>query len=650
MQKPQLGVCYYPEQWPAEWWREDARRMADLGLAWVRIGEFAWSRLEPAQGRLSFGWLDDAIGSLGDAGLKIVLGTPTATPPRWLVEKMPDMLPVDREGRIRRFGSRRHYCSSHRGYRAECARIVTELAQRYGENPFVQAWQIDNEYGCHDTTLSFSAAALEQFRAWLEAKYRTTEALNRAWGNVFWSMEYSAFSQIDLPNLTVTEANPAHWMDFHRFSSDQVVSFNALQAAILRRYAPGREILHNFMGKTLSFDHFRVGQDLDLASWDSYPLGFLEDRSNASPEFRNRFARSGDPDFQAFHHDLYRAVGKKGWWVMEQQPGPVNWAPHNPVPLPGMARLWTWEAIAHGAAVVSYFRWRQAPFGQEQMHSGLLEPDSRESPAFDEIRRVALEIGKLPDRGARRADCAIVFDYPSAWAWEIQQHGAEFSYFDLVFDYYRSLRRLGMDVDFTPADRPDLAGRRLVVIPGLFAWNRELIEELRRFDGETVIGPRSGSKTADFAIPAGMPPDLPPDVLSARIGRVESLRRDGPIAVGSKGGFRFWREFAQPGPGCEISDMAADGFAAVLRQDRVTYIAGWPDEALMQDVFVRILGRNALAHRVLPDEIRLRRSGHCLFAFNYGSSGVDLRKFGIDGDFLLGSAELGGADVAILRI
>ncbi|MEK9978550.1 MAG: beta-galactosidase, partial [Paracoccaceae bacterium] len=129
-------------------------------------------------------------------------------------------------------------------------------------------------------------------------------------------------------------------------------------------------IAHNYRGRITDFDHYKVGDDLDIASWDSYPLGFLEDRVGADVAHQKHYARQGDPDFQAFHHDLYRTVGKGRWWVMEQQPGPVNWAPFNPDPLPGMVRLWTWEAFAHGAEAVCYFRWRQAPMSQEQMHAG----------------------------------------------------------------------------------------------------------------------------------------------------------------------------------------------------------------------------------------------------------------------------------------
>ena len=165
-------------------------------------------------------------------------------------------------------------------------------------------------------------------------------------------MEIKDFGEIELPNLTVTEANPAHVMDYRRFASDMVVRFSKAQADIIRAHSPGRDVIHNFMGRTLAFDQFDVQSDLAISSWDSDPLGLLEDRSDQNDAWKRKFARAGDPDFQAFHYDIYRATSKGRWWVMEQQPGPVNWAPHNPAPRDGMVRLWTWEAFAHGA-------WRQ---------------------------------------------------------------------------------------------------------------------------------------------------------------------------------------------------------------------------------------------------------------------------------------------------
>ncbi|MCC5964989.1 MAG: beta-galactosidase [Natronohydrobacter sp.] len=610
--KRSLGVCYYPEHWPDTLWREDARRMAKAGLTWVRIGEFAWSRLEPEAGLLQFDWLDCAIAVLGEAGLKVVLGTPTATPPRWMIERHPDMLAVDQNGNPRKFGSRRHYCFSHSGYLTECRRITRLLGERYGRNPHVAAWQTDNEYGCHDTILSYSDAARHAFRDWLAQKYQSTDALNRAWGNVFWSMDYRSFNDIDLPNLTVTEPNPAHVMDFRRFSSDQVVAFNRAQVEVLRPLTDA-PVAHNYMGRITEFDHYKVGADLDIASWDSYPIGFLSDRLEATPAHKATFLRQGDPDFQAFHHDLYRSVGRGRWWIMEQQPGPVNWAPYNPIPLPGMVRLWTWEAFAHGAEAVCYFRWRQAPFAQEQMHAGLLRPDSAPAPGLLEAEKVARELADAPEVGDSPADVALIFDYASAWAWDTQPQGADFDYFRLVFAFYRALRRLGLNIDILPPDAADLSRWKLVLAPGLFTLSPDLRAALPSCPGQVIFGPRANSKTPDFAIPADLPPDLPG--LKARVTRVESLPPGIAVALEGGGQFRHWAEEVETRATVRL--RRADGLPALVQGGNLGYLAGWPCDATLHSLLAQLCADQGISTLDLPEGVRRRATSRVCFGYNY---------------------------------
>jgi len=616
--KRTLGTCYYPEHWPEETWAEDATRMADLGLTWVRIGEFAWSRLEPAPGDLQFDWLARAIDTLTDAGLKVVLGTPTATPPRWMLARHPDMLAMDEQGHPRGFGSRRHYCFSHDGYREEAVRITHLLAERFGDQ--VAAWQTDNEYGCHDTIYSYSNAARHAFRNWLAQHYQSPQALNRAWGNVFWSMEYDSFDQIDLPTLTVTEPNPSHALAFRRFSSDQVARFNAAQVAAIRAFSSA-PISHNYMGRIVEFDHFATGRQMEIATWDSYPLGFLEDRLEAGPAHKRRYARQGDPDFQAFHHDLYRAVGQDGrWWVMEQQPGPVNWAPHNPAPLPGMVRFWTWEAFAHGAECVSYFRWRQAPFAQEQYHAGLLRPDSVEAPAFTEVAHVIEELASHPGVQQAQSPVALVFDYASAWAWAVQPQGKGCDYFRLVFEVYRGLRKLGLSVDILPGDAAAFTGYKLVLIPGLITFSEPLLQAIRSSEAQILIGPRSNAKTSDLTMPVPLPPALPG--LDAIVSRVETLRPDMPIAVEGGGEIRLWHEELEGR--ADILDRDAERRAITMQTGNLTYLGGWPDPAFLR----RLLLRACEAAEIsvvpdLPEDIRIRQAGGTRFVFNHGPDPVE---------------------------
>ena len=616
--KRTLGTCYYPEHWPEPQWQADAARMAEIGLAWVRIGEFAWARIEPEPGRFDWGWLDRAIDMLGRHGLKVVLGTPTATPPRWMMTRHPDMLALDAQGRPRGFGSRRHYCFSHEGYQHESVRITAALAQRYGANPHVAAWQTDNEYGCHDTTLSYSPAATFAFRDWLAQKYQSVQALNRAWGNVFWSMDYASFDDIGLPNLTVTEANPTHVMDFRRFSSDQVVRFNRLQTEVIRQHS-NAPILHNYMGRITDFDHFATGADLDIAAWDAYPLGFLSDRLEVSAEHKRRFARQGDPDFQAFHHDLYRAVGRGRWWIMEQQPGPVNWAPYNPDPLPGMARLWAWEAFAHGAEAVCYFRWRQAPFAQEQMHAGMLRPDDAPAPAYHAAAQVARELAALPDVEQTRAPVALIFDYASAWAWQTQPQGRDFDYFRLVFHAYRGLRRLGLSIDILPPHTADLSAYKLVLAPGLATFPAELVAALAAYGGTALIGPRSNSKTPDFGTPVPLPPNLPG--LECRVARVESLPPDLPVPLAAGGNFVQWREMLEGT--AKVVEACADGWPAIMARGRLQYLGGWPDEAALDRILRTLCDAQGIPTMPLPEGLRRREAGGRVFWFNYNSEPLD---------------------------
>lgn len=644
----QLGVCYYPEQWPRAWWPDDARRMVETGIALVRIGEFAWSRIEPEPGRLDWEWLDAAVENLHTAGLKVVMCTPTATPPKWLVDRMPDMVAVDASGRPRKFGSRRHYCFSHEGYRAECARIVEAVARRYGDHPAVTAWQTDNEYGCHDTTISYSAAASERFRLWLARRYGDIATLNAAWGGVFWSQDYRAFDEIDPPNLTVTEANPSHRLDYNRFASDEVVSFNRLQVDILRRHSPGRDITHNFMGFYTEFDHFAVGQDLDVATWDSYPLGFLE-QFWFSPEDKARYLRQGHPDIAAFHHDLYRGCGRGRWWVMEQQPGPVNWAGFNPAPLPGMVRAWTWEAFAHGAEVVSYFRWRQAPFAQEQMHAGLNRPDRTEDTGGREARQVSADLARAGDVGPRgRSGVALVFSYESDWVTGIQPQGQGFRALKEAFAWYSALRGRGLDVDIVPPG-VDLSAYALVVAPCLPILSPEALAAFVGSGAVTVFGARAGSKTIDLHIPAGLPPGDLSALLPMRVLRVESLRPGTPLPVTTAAGVfagDAWREDVETD--ALVLGRFDDGGPAWLRSGRCDYLACSPGEALLDVVLADAADRAGLATALLAEGVRVSRRGDLVFAINYAPE-PRMAPVLDDAVFLVGGRELPPAGVSIWR-
>ncbi len=650
-----LGVCWYPEQWPADCWADDARRMREMGIAWVRIGEFAWSVIEPSPGRLEWEWLDRAIAALHAEGLAVVLGTPTATPPKWLVDAHPQILAVDEHGRPRGFGSRRHYCFASPEYRELSARIVRLMAERYGRHPAVTAWQTDNEYGCHGTVLSYSAAARVGFRRWLAARYHSIEALNRAWGTVFWSQCYQSFDEIDPPVGTVTEANPAHRLDYRRYCSDEVVAYNRLQVGILRAHSPGRPIAHNYMGFFTEFNHHALSRDLDIASWDSYPLGFTQDRAGLNEYEKKRWLRTGHPDIPGFHHDLYRGMCHGRWWVMEQQPGPVNWAPWNPAPADGMVRVWTWQAFAHGAEVVSYFRWRQTPFAQEQMHAGLNRPDHvidqgglEAAQVGEELRCVAVHTPLAGLRVAPRV--ALLFDYDSHWIGQIQPQGADYSVIQECFRAYSALRGLGLDIDVLPSDAA-LDGYVLIVLPALLNVSGELAAKLEASSAQIVVGPRGGSKTSQLSIPANLPPGRLAALLGLAVTRVESLP-PGIVESATFGtvtlAMQRWRERLEL-RGAFPEALYADGSPALVRHGRARYVAGGLDGAGWTALLSRAAADAGLTLQALPEGLRISRVGDLAIACNFAESACEWRPAAA-ARALLGEARLEPRAVAVWQL
>ncbi len=691
------GVCYYPEHWPEEQWARDAAQMRDIGLSVVRIGEFAWSRLETADGTLHLDWLQRAIDTLHAEGLSVILGTPTATPPRWMLDKYPDMLAVDAEGRIRDFGSRRHYCFSHEAYLDECRRIVDILARQFGQHPAVIAWQTDNEYGCHSTSISYSTHALAAFQRWCATRYGDINALNQAWGNVFWSMEYDSFEQIGLPVGNVTESNPSHQLAFWRFSSDQIVRFNRVQCDIIREHSPGRDVVHNFMGNFVEFDHHDVSRDLDVATWDNYPLGFLT-RDNGDTSDQERYLRTGHPDGSAFHHDLYRGCCNGRWWVMEQQPGPVNWAPYNPSPVDGMVRLWGWEAFAHGAELMSYFRWRQAPFAQEQTHTGLLLSNgdtdvaadevallNREladvaSFSIDELRREVQDentpsgaasaesaqadtnqaIGKLLSALPVHSDIAIIFSYAGNAIQDIQLPGGS-TYSPLGFcqRVHSACRQWGANVDII-APTASLDNYRLVLVCSSTEDDPELVARLtaahQQHQCVIALFPGTGSRSSEYRIPDNLPPGHYDQLLPLQIIRSESLpAHESMTATNSKGRNRHcsqWREEVKS----EIEPRMrfADNWGFHYEQTGVHYINAIPDNTSLVSLLGELLQEAGIAGREVGPWLRTQRVGPYRLAFNFGTRPIELDKelgstldFHHDTPLLVGSRTLEQAQVAV---
>lgn len=493
----QLGVCYYPEHWPEELWADDFRRMRELGLTVVRMAEFAWTIFEPEEGRFSFDLFDRALSLAHTHGLKVIMCTPTATPPAWLTHAYPETLNVSQSGVPYRHGQRRHYNYNAPIYRELSARIVRRLAEQYGRHPAVIGWQIDNELNC-EVNVFYSAADHNAFRDWARQKYGTLEQLNRAWGTVFWNQTYTAWEQISLTGPTPSDSpNPHQALDEKRFFSDSAIGFAELQAAILRELAPDQWITTNGLFGHLD-NHQLTARALDFISYDSYPnFSTLVDPAVSDAELTLdrwwSWNLSGARDISA------------RFCVMEQQSGPGGWTNRmaQPAPKPGQMRLWTYQSIAHGADLVVYFRWRTATMGTEIYWHGINDYHNQPNRRVAEVRQIGRELALIGERvaaAAPTAQVAILKDYDNEWDGELDSWHGPYTR-QSVNAWFTALQRRHIPCDaFNLRETTtlgELAHYQAVIYPHpaiMSDATAELLAAYVRQGGTVVFGARTGYK------------------------------------------------------------------------------------------------------------------------------------------------------------
>lgn len=479
-----FGVDYYPEHWPQERWRQDAKMMKDARFDTVRLAEFAWSKMEKTEGDFDFSWLDRAIDTLANHDLKIVLGTPTAAPPPWLTEKHPEVLAVNEDKQVMNPGHRRHYCVNSEVYREYTKKIVSRMGEKYGEDERVIGWQTDNELG---HPVCYCETCREKFRSWLQDKYGNLAELNRRWGTVFWSHEYSDWSQIPLPNDNPRKGpNPSLHLDYKRFFSQSTVEYNKFQADVLREETDDQWVCHNFMPHFPNFDHFDMAEDLDLATWDHYPTEIRETYEEVSAG-----------------HDLTYGFKNKPFWVMEEQCSYLTRDELTPAPRPGETRMWTYQSIAHGADGIIYFRWRPCRFGDEQFHGGVLQHDgSRKSPGYQEIKSIGKELEGIEDEingTVVDADVGIFYSFEQNWSMETYRYHSPIDYKKEIMNYYRALFEANVNVKFV-SRKSDLDELDLLIVPVLPMVDEFIKTKLEDFvegGGQLVSTYRTGIKDYD---------------------------------------------------------------------------------------------------------------------------------------------------------
>ncbi|MFB6120809.1 MAG: beta-galactosidase [Halobacteriaceae archaeon] len=657
----QTGVCYFPEHWSRDQWAEDVSRMVDAGIEYVRMGEFAWTRFEPEPGTYDFEWLETAVDLVADAGMQAVLCTPTATPPKWLVDEHPDIRQEDQDGTVRQFGSRRHYCFNSPVYRRESRRIVSALAEHFAGHPGVVGWQTDNEFGCHDTLRCYCDDCASAFRDWLRDTYEDVDALNEAWGTAFWSQTYRSFGEIDPPRRTPANHHPAHLLDYHRFTSDRVASYNRLHADILREADDDWFLTHNFMGDYGALDARDVSDDLDFASWDSYPTLHAQTGGDTDPAIdteSEEIQRAGDPDVTALNHALYRCAGDGPFWVMEHQAGDIRAFPYSAEPADGMLRVWAHASVAHGAETVSYFRWRRCRYGQEQYWGALCDRDGRADRGLQSATQVAEEFEALPDLGPVEADVALLHDYDSLWAIEAEPHSPEFDYWSHLRTYFRACRRHGATVDVVGPDA-DFGDYEAVVAPSLYVLPSGLAERLADYvadGGDLVVGARSGYADAADTLHDEPSPGPLADVVGATVEQHESLAPGVETTVAYDGAdydFRVWGEWLDAEAGSALATHRSGpgaGAPAAVRNDHgagtATYVGVWPGTRLADALVSDLLGPALPRDEPLPDGVRLAHRGGYTWVLNHGAAPVRVET---DAAILLGDAHVSGHDVTVVE-
>lgn len=635
-----FGADYYPEHWDRTEWKNQARLMRECGFNTVRIGEFAWKLIEKTESSFDFSLLDEAIEVLAAEGISVIMGTPTAAPPKWLVNNY-DVLQHDKYGRPKGWGSRRECCANKSDYVERSRAVVEEMARHYKDNPNVIAWQIDNEFGCHGSTVCYCEECRKKFARWLEKKYGTVENLNKKWGTVFWSLDYDSFDDIITPAYNACEGdfghtwshNPSLDLEYRRFASDSWVEYQKMQIDIIKKYTDA-PVTHNLMGHFSDIDYYDLSKDLDFVSWDNYP-----DNQWGGSEY----------EYVSMAHENMRGVKNKNFVVMEEQAGPAGWDIVGQTPRPGQLRLWAYQAVAHGAEGMVYFRFRTALFGMEQYWYGVLDHDGVPRRRYYEIQKTGAEFKKLEKYivGAENDyDAIIVKSYDNAWANGIKRHAAKYDYENHLYAFYKA----NADLNITTAvSRGDYEKYKAVFMPAYNVIEDGELDEIKKYvenGGVLVLTFRSGTRNEYNNVrPLALPG------VFAELAGIEAEEFDAPRGVVSvcgavEGRAQIWCDIITPKTAEVVSRYDSEyykGKAAVTvnayGRGKVYYVGCDLDGAAMKQ-FAAIVAESAGIEIVgAPDGVEIVRRSGCTIVLNHNETAAEVN---VRGKSLLSDAEFDG--------
>jgi beta-galactosidase len=495
--------------------------MAAAGFNIVRLAEFAWSLIEPKEGCFEFAWLDRAIAILAEHGIDVVLGTPTAAPPPWLMSQDETLFLVDQDGRRLTYGLRREYCPNNPRYHQCTELIVAKMAEHYSHNPTVIGWQIDNEFG----NRCYCEICRGEFQNWLQKRYGDLDTLNQKWGTIFWSHIYTDWYQIPVPLTTARSHNPGLALDYKRFMSDTYRAYQKRQIDVIHQYSSDQFITHNLMGFGYSqLDYYDNAEDLDFVSWDNYM------------RMQWNMHAVVDPSRAALSADTMRGLKKQNFWVMEQQSGGGGWEIVAVPPKPGELRLWAYQTVAHGADGILYFRWRTCRTGTEQYWQGVLEHHGIPGRRYTETTQMGSElrkIGEIIKGSTLKPKVGIMQSYDSRFAFQVQPNNPRFQYEGHIQDIYRGFYSENVPVEII-SEKDPLTGLRLVIVPAMYVLTEKTANNLEHFAAEggvVVFTPRTGVKDQDNKVVNMKLPGLVTRMAGVEVEEYVSMPIDGDSQV-----------------------------------------------------------------------------------------------------------------------
>lgn len=660
-----MGAAYYPEQFGAGEVAATARLMRAAGFNLARMGEFAWVRMEPTAGQFNFGWLEHAVNTLAEQGIRSLLCTPTAAPPKWLTDQYPDSCQVQADGRRREFGKRRHYCPNSASYRRATEQIVAELAHHFRDNPQVIGYQLDNEFMAEEPDC-YCDECREKFQARLRAKFGTVAELNRRWNLVFWGQEYGSFAEVVLPKAG---HNPSAMQEFRAFTSDSYLEYAQFQAEIIRRISPGKLVTHNICssGFLYRLDLYRLAAGLDVASVDHYPYAWT---------IENEHGNAGDqehhPAMAAFALAITRGLRGAPFWVTEMQTG-RTYRPRRGLPEPGLLGAWTHQTLAHGARAVVWFPWQPFPAGTEFLQQAVLEADGQPRRRYREIQAVGRQAQALAvalEGAWPAAAVAMIRDFANDWALADGAVHPDFRSLRHLYRYYRAAFGNHLNLEVVAPEAP-WETYRLVLAPSLVMLEAAEAARLRAYveqGGTLVLTVQSGVRNRDNALwqeslPAGLTELCGLEIEEQHALPGAETVRVVPVEAGSHTGRQ---EFSQ------VIDLVktttaktlftyADGWLAGLPavtmnrwgMGMVYYVAGVASVEFLTEFIGRVaeqagVGRNVIsASSPWVETVRLTAPGReLLYLINHTREPQTVRVAGEYWDLLAGTAGSGEAELA----